>query len=43
VARILVKNAANSLGFGLGDSAVEIWEAWHKETPSTWMTEDCLT
>jgi serine/threonine protein kinase len=35
VARILVKNAANSLGFGLGDSAVEIWEAWHKETPST--------
>ena len=35
VARILIKNAANSLGFGLGDSAVEIWEAWHKETPST--------
>ncbi len=34
VARILAKNAANSLGFGLGDSAVEIWEAWSKETPS---------
>jgi serine/threonine protein kinase len=35
VAGILVKNAANSLGFGLGDSAVEIWNAWNKETPST--------
>src|SRR5947209_1858434 len=33
VARILVKNAANSLGFGLGDSAVEIWDAWNRETP----------
>src|SRR4051812_36286312 len=34
VARILVKNAANAVGFGLGDSAVEIWEAWHREAPS---------
>jgi serine/threonine protein kinase len=34
VARILVKNAANSLGFGLGDSAVEIWDAWNAETPA---------
>jgi serine/threonine protein kinase len=34
VARILVKNAANALGFGLGDSAVEIWDAWNKEAPA---------
>jgi serine/threonine protein kinase len=34
VAGILVKNAANSLGFGLGGSAVEIWNAWNKETPA---------
>lgn len=34
VAQILVKNAANSLGFGLGDSVVEIWEAWKGKTPA---------
>jgi hypothetical protein len=33
VAKILIKNAANSIGFGLGDSVVEVWDAWHKETP----------
>src|SRR4051812_33863174 len=35
VGRILAKNAGNSLlGLGLGDSAVEIWDAWNSETPA---------